>query len=288
MTTPQNNKQSSINDEKINYNVYETDELLNMYLGLHFPTSGTEEGIPPILSHINSPVHGLRFPQRVAQLLTYLNPVQTNNRALDIGCAVGGSSFELAKTFDHVEAFDYSESFINISKKMQSGEDIKFNIPIEGDIFKEVKAVHEPGISEEIRQKIHFFAGDACKLSEYAKDDKMSFGTFDGIVMSNLLCRLPDPVACLDGLNLVLNRGGVLVMVTPFSWLEQYTPRSNWVGGVYDSDTGKEKLSQDCLKELMTERGFEKIYEEEMPLVIREHQRKYQYIISQASAWRKK
>lgn len=88
-------------------NVYETDELLNMYLGLHFPTSGTDESISPILAHNDSPVHGLRFPQRVAQLLTSLNPERTNNRALDIGCAVGGSSFELAKTFDHVEAFDF-------------------------------------------------------------------------------------------------------------------------------------------------------------------------------------
>jgi hypothetical protein len=37
----------------------------------------------------------------------------------------------------------------------------------------------------------------------------------------------------------------------------------------------------------MEARGFEKIHEEEMPLVIREHQRKYQYIVSEATGWRK-
>lgn len=88
-------------------NVYETDDLLNMYLGLHFPYSGSKSMLKPILEHENSPIHGLRFPQRVAELLYSLEPVRTNNRALDVGCAVGGSSFELAKLFDHVEAFDF-------------------------------------------------------------------------------------------------------------------------------------------------------------------------------------
>jgi len=41
------------------------------------------------------------------------------------------------------------------------------------------------------------------------------------------------------------------------------------------------------LKEIMEGLGFEKIHEEQMPLVIREHQRKYQYIVSEATGWRK-
>ena len=85
-----------------NNNVYETSDALNMYLDLHYPLSAE-----PMLLHANAPTHALRFPQRVAQLLQFLKPVRTNNRALDIGCSVGGSSFELAKSFDHVEAFDY-------------------------------------------------------------------------------------------------------------------------------------------------------------------------------------
>ena len=98
----------NLDDENANSdNVYETDDLLNMYLGLHFPLSGSKENVNPIMDHANAPNHGLRFPQRVAELLLSLNPVRTNNRAIDIGCAVGGSSFELAKSFDHVEAFDY-------------------------------------------------------------------------------------------------------------------------------------------------------------------------------------
>ena len=86
--------------------VYETEDLVNMYLGLHYPRSGSAESVAPIIEHGNSPMHGLGFPQRVAQLLVSLKP-ESMGRALDIGCAVGGSSFELAKRFDKVDAFDF-------------------------------------------------------------------------------------------------------------------------------------------------------------------------------------
>jgi len=267
-------------------NVYETDDLLNMYWGLHYPSSGTKEGVTPILDHNNSPLHGLRFPQRVAELLCSLEPVRTNNRALDVGCAVGGSSFELAKSFDHVEAFDFSNNFIDAAKRLQSGEHVTFRIPVEGVIYKEVSVAHEPGFDPSVMQKVNFFQGDACSLSDYV-DNKESFESFDGVILANLLCRLPDPMACLNAMPKIVNEGGVVVMVTPFTWLEQYTPKSKWLGGFYDPVSQDPMYSKDRLKEVMEGLGFQKIHEEQMPLVIREHQRKYQYIISEATGWRK-
>merc|ERR1719223_1865063 len=228
-------------------NVYENKELLNMYLGLHFPTSGVGDGVDPILDHSGVPNHGLRFPQRVAELLVSLKPERTNGRALDIGCAVGGSSFELAKTFDAVEAFDFSHSFVDTAKQMQQGEEMKFQIPMEADIHQEVMAVHEDGVDQTIRNKINFWQGDACNLKEYSE----SIGAFDGVVMANILCRLPDPVACLDGMPHVVNKGGVVVMVTPFSWLDDFTHRSKWLGGFYDPVSGEAMYSKDQLKVLM-------------------------------------
>jgi hypothetical protein len=55
-----------------------------------------------------------------------------------------------------------------------------------------------------------------------------------------------------------------------------------------DPVSGEPMYSKDKLKEIMEARGFIQIYKEQMPLVIREHQRKYQYIISEATGWRKK
>lgn len=266
-------------------NVYETEDSVNMYLGLHFPSSGQKENVPPILPHENSPLHGLRFPQRVAQLLKSLKPEYNNNKALDIGCAVGGSSFELARTFDSVDAFDFSNAFIEAAQRMQHGEDVRYRVPIEADLYEEVQAVHEDGIDELIRSRIHFFTGDACNMVEMASHGLLS--TYDGAVMANLLCRLPDPMACLNALPMLMNDGGVIVMVTPFSWLTEFTPRSKWLGGFQDPVTKEAIFSKDVLKSVMESNGFEKIHEEEMPLVIREHRRKYQYIVSEATGWRK-
>jgi len=271
-------------DSSSNDNVYETEELVNMYLGLHYPESGVGESVSPIIEHKFSPNHGLGFPQRVAQLLVSLEPENTES-ALDIGCAVGGSSFELAKTFGTVDAFDYSQSFVDVAKRMQNREDVRFRVPVEADIFEEVQAVHAHNVTEEHTKKVNFFTGDACQLNEMAADRQLS--TYDGVVMSNLLCRLPDPMSCLNGLQRVVNKGGVVVLVTPFSWLEQFTSRSKWLGGFYDPVSKEPIRSKDSLQEIMVERGFEKIHEEEMPLVIREHQRKYQYIVSEATAWKK-
>jgi len=268
-------------------NFYETDDSLHMYLGLHYPTSGESEGVAPILDHATAPSHGLYFPQRVAKLLKSLEPSRNNNRALDIGCAVGGASFELAKTFDHVDAFDFSLSFVNAAKRMQNitDKEVSFRVPMEADIFEEVKAVHDEGVTSDVRSKVNFFTGDAQRVGEMNAEGQLS--TYDGVVMSNLLCRLPNPTACINGLPRILNKGGVVVMVTPFSWLLEFTPRSKWMGGFYDPVSKEPIYSKDVLREMMEDRGFEKIHEEEMPLVIREHQRKYQYIVSEATGWRK-
>ena len=67
-----------------------------------------------------------------------------------------------------------------------------------------------------------------------------------------------------------------------------FTPRSKWLGGFIDPVVGRPVYSKEKLNELMESLGFIKIHEEQLPLVIREHQRKYQYIISEATGWRKK
>jgi len=167
------------------------------------------------------------------------------------------------------------------------GEELRFQVPIEGDIAEELSVVLEPGVDATVLQRVNFWSGDACSLSEYA-DDMEGLGTFDGVILANLLCRLPDPLSCLNAMPKVVNKGGVVVMVTPFSWLEEFTPRSKWLGGFRDPVSQAPMFSKDKLREIMEELGFEKIHEQQMPLIIREHQRKYQYIISEATGWRKK
>ena len=59
---------------------------------------------------------------------------KTLNRALDIGCAVGRSSFELAREFQEVIGIDYSQSFVDACDHMKNlGEKVYF-IQEEGDL----------------------------------------------------------------------------------------------------------------------------------------------------------
>lgn len=262
-------------------NVYETAELCNQYLGLHYGQSPSSE-FPPILDHANAPEYALQFPQRVARLLVELAPEAKNGRALDVGCAVGGGSFELARTFDEVVAFDFSEAFVDLAKQVQQGREVTYEVPVEAELSAKARVALPTDIDEAVRARVNFRVGDACAMSDDAKE----LGQFDGVVMANLICRLPEPLRCLDGLQSVVKPGGVVVMATPFSWLEQYTAKCHWLGGFKDGD-GVERKSKDTLKTEMEARGFEKIHEEQMPCLIREHQRKYQYIISEATAWRK-
>mmetsp|Transcript_1798 Transcript_1798/g.2737 ORF Transcript_1798/g.2737 Transcript_1798/m.2737 type:complete len:900 (-) Transcript_1798:1715-4414(-) len=268
-------------------NVYETDESLNMYLGLHYDyVAEEEEGdnntVPAMISHENAPLHGLHFPQRVAQLLTRLvqqhNPSSSDLRALDLGCAVGGSSFELAKHFHHVDAIDYSHQFIDAAQRIQNEERISFRIPLEAKLSQTV-LVQAPKIN---KFNIHFQQGDATKLENFSKEKK-----YDAILMSNLLCRLPDPLQCLRSLP-IADKNGIVLMVSPYSWLEEFTHQSQWLGGYPDPVTNKPFWSADHIEHIMTEDlGYSLIHEEEVPCLIREHQRKYQYIVSHATAWQR-
>jgi SAM-dependent methyltransferase len=112
-------------------------------------------------------------------------------------------------------------------------ETLFFDIPVEADLCNRVCAVHEKGITPEITAKVNCFVGDACKIPEIMVEDGKVGGAincYDCVILSNLLCRLPDPFACLEALPQLVKVGGVVVMVTPYSWLEEYTPRDKWMG----------------------------------------------------------
>lgn len=109
-------------------------------------------------------------------------------------------------------------------------------------------------------------------------------GKFDTILASNLLCRLPNPRKFLADIPNFLNPGGTLVLVSPYSWLEEYTPVSEWVGAVAEAPNSGEEV-----KLILGHKGtkLELIHRQDMPFLIREHERKYQYGVSDCMVWRK-
>ena len=70
-----------------------------------------------------------------------------------------------------------------------------------------------------------------------------------------------------------------MVIVSPNTWLSEYTDPEKFLDGANNEET----LS--AIARLL--KGFTLIHEEDLPFLIREHRRKYEYIVSQVSVWRK-
>ena len=63
-----------------------------------------------------------------------------------------------------------------------------------------------------------FYHGNACNLPS-------NLGQFGCVLAANLVCRLPNPYQFLDRLSSLVAPGGTLVITSPYSWFEQYTPK---------------------------------------------------------------
>jgi len=118
--------------------------------------------------------------------------------------------------------------------------------------------------------RIEFKTGDACNLPD-------NLGSFDLIHAANLICRLPNPDRLFDRLPSLVNKGGQLVLATPFTWLEEFTPVENWIG----SGNSKEKLQEKLNPNFVLEES------KDLPFVIREHRRKFQFSVSLGTRWRR-
>lgn len=257
-------------------NTYETAVMVQQYLTLHY---GQDEDTVrfTVRDHANRPDHALNFTKRSAALVEramQLGGVKSG-RVLDIGCSVGGTAFHLAKSFDQVVGVDYSVAFINQAEAIRKTKNktIEFQIPIQGKISRGVSA-KVPSLTQ--RKRTRFMVGDACNLPEAS----VLGGKFDAVLMANLLCRLPSPMKCLQDVTKLLNDNVVVVLVSPFSWMKEYTPEHEWL-------QTNDKFSSDLIEEKMHAMGYTTLLSEDMPLLIREHERKYQYIVSHAAAFKK-
>ena len=255
-------------------NPYETQKMLSEYLLLHF---GESEQQMPFMNELRG---ATKFPKRCADLVDEWSRKLglSRHRALDVGCAVGGSTFELAKTFDNVTAIDITQKFIETANLLKQKGEMTFELVEEG----EITSSQHVRIDDAVRSKVEFRRADACSLPA-------EFVDFDAVLIANVLCRITSPMSLLNRLSGdrgIVKPGGLVVMTTPFTWMDEFTPRDVWLGGFVD-DKGTPHFSIDGLKEAMSG-DFDLLHEEDMPLLIREHRRKYQLIFTKATVWRRR
>ena len=237
-------------------NIYETERLVDEYLLFHY---GTEQDI---LGWSGGPADAVGFPDRVAR---HIGEEQVG-RALDIGAAVGRSSYVLSEYAQEVVGIDFSHAFIQAAEALKADGVRSISRLIEGNIRDQVTISRpESGFPE----RIHYQQGDAMNLSA-------DLGTFDRVLAANLICRLPEPTRFIQRLPSLVNEGGLVVLATPCTWLEEFTPPENFPSG----------STLDWLKHEMSAH-FELVHETNEPFLIRETARKFQWTVSQVTVWKK-
>lgn len=238
-------------------NPYESERLLAEYLLFHY--GGADEILPA-----GAPAgmrEALDFALRTAD--AFRGP--GGGRALDLGCAVGRSSYELSRSCDEVIGIDFSRSFVEAADRLRRGP-LRYQRHDEGHLGSALEARLPAGV---FPQRVRFEVGDATDL-------RADLGSFERVHAANLLCRLPQPRRLLERLPSLVARGGELVLATPCTWLGEFTPPERWPDG----------STLDWLREALSD-SFELTEQRDEPFLIRETARKFQWTASQLSRWRR-
>ena len=240
--------------------VYETDKLLSEYLLFHFGTD--DEILPPGPAWPAGMREALGFPKRTA---AHFGTAHVS-RGLDLGCAVGRSAFEMSRTCDEVVGIDFSHAFIRAAEALRRGETLGYERLEEAARRTPLAARLPEGVDG---GKSRFLQGDAMDLPA-------DLGKFERVHAANLLCRLPEPMRLIERLPDLVKPGGELVLATPCTWLEEFTPPENWPpDGTFE-----------WLKSSLTP-DFSLIRQTEEPFLIRETARKFQWTRSLVTVWRR-
>ncbi len=250
-------------EEKIMTNAYTNDRIIAEYC--HFGWGENRFGVT-------------NYPETCVKLALEYMGDRPKERAFDVGCAIGRSSFELARAFDEVIGVDFSARFIQEALRLKESGVLRYAVPVEG----EIEAFHEVRLNkfglEHASKKVNFWQADACNL-------KPIFTDFDLVFAGNLIDRLYDPRKFLESIAVRIRKNGLLVLTSPYTWQESSTPKEKWIGG-YKRD-GENVTTLQGLEEILGG-DFKLLDTRDVPFVIQETARKHQHTVAQMSVWERR
>ncbi|MCT7589895.1 5-histidylcysteine sulfoxide synthase [Aliarcobacter butzleri] len=193
-------KSSNEYKTQLNKNFYESDESISSYCDLYYGKDNL-------------------YTNYVDLLKPYLKDLK-NSKALDLGCCVGRTSFELAKIYDEVLGIDFSANYINIGVKLKLYDFVNYKIKKEDKTFEERAISLKDFDLEKVKDKVSFMQGDACNLKEIYKD-------FDLIFYSSLIDKLYYPKKFLEDVSRRINKNGFFVFLSSHNWFNEHINENN-------------------------------------------------------------
>jgi putative 4-mercaptohistidine N1-methyltranferase len=246
------------------HNPYETEALVNQYLEFHY--GGRYFDVD-------------NYPRRCVEFCLRATDGLPRKRALDLGCAVGRSTFELARVFESAVGVDLSTRFIAAANHLKAHGTRGYALLVEGDFSERSTAdLSAIGLAD-ARVRTAFSVGDACNLDHNYMD-------LDLVFAGNLLDRLYEPRRFLRAMKTCLRLGGVLVISSPYTLLAEFTPRENWLSE-HTQDAGYVNAFQAMRKILEPDLRLLQA-PVDVPFVIRETARKFQHTIAELSMWQRR
>ncbi|MBN2216036.1 MAG: 5-histidylcysteine sulfoxide synthase [Pirellulales bacterium] len=243
--------------------MYETDAAVAQYCESHY--GGEYFKVP-------------NFPAQCAAICRNHAQNRPRLKALDLGCAVGRASFELAKQFEHVTGIDFSARFIRIALQLKEKGNVYYELVEEGDVV----SYHEARLSDaglhSVADRVDFVQGDATNL-------KPQFTGYDLILAANLIDRLSNPKWFLENIHERLNVGGILVITSPYTWLEQFTRKDNWLGGIRKN--GEPYMTLAALEDALSTHFTMLDAPINVEFILRETRRKFQHTVAELTAWKR-
>lgn len=298
-------------------NIYETDLLASQYINFHYGYQQTPKTLISSVANFAAVVGDFCL-----SVLYSTKSEPQPYKILDLGCAVGRSSLNMARGAQEVIGIDYSHKFVDLASRIVQNGKMSFNITRQGDILdnlesdlssNEIKAQNTQSALwiknnfsfnfpdfiqnsqwNDVKEKCTFLQGDACNLPLTGQ-----LSNFDLVLGANLIDRLYDPNQFLTKIGSHIKQGGYLVLTSPYTWLEQYTPKDKWIGA-RDNETTLQALGRIFngsfepvnLKGVFNIADYSDLELEgsnafSVPFVIKETERKYQLTYAQLSVWKK-
>lgn len=145
-------------------------------------------------------------------------------RALDVGAACGRITYDLACDHGHATGVDLARELLDAAVDARARLDLPANAG--------------------------FAVADALALP-------FPDGAFDTVVAANLIDRVPDPARALAEAARVTAPGGLLLVGSPYTWKEEFTPRARWLGRIGDGGAEvRERLGRAFAREAETDLLF--------------------------------
>lgn len=168
------------------------------------------------------------YRKAIANYIFELMAKTTKSAALDIGCRVGRTTWELAKGFDKVVGVDFTARYIRVPVELRNTGRLRFISEAEGELVTHHEVTIDSLAFTSLKDKVEFWQADPSNL-------KPIFKGYDLILLNDVITSLYDPINLLETLNERLNKNGLLVITTDYCWNSDITPREKQIGGLREN-----------------------------------------------------